>query len=108
MRTIIGQLHMKWIRDLDSLYDFLGYVVLRAPDHFPKEDYLRPEEQMTLQKAFYELRTGLDFVEGDFVGKPVKDRLYVLLDESQAAYAAGERHKGAHLLQDLQALVFKK
>lgn len=99
---------MKWISDLSSLYDFLGYVVLRAPDHFQREDYLRPEEQMTLQKAFHELRTGLDFVEEGFVGKTVKDRLYVLLDEAKAAYAAGDRHKGAHLLQDFEALLFRK
>ena len=32
---------MTWVRDVSSLYDFIGYVVLRAPDHFPREDYLK-------------------------------------------------------------------
>ena len=82
--------------------------MLRAPDNFPIEDYLRPEEQMTLQKAFHELQAGIDFVEEDVVGKTVEDRLYVLLDEAQAAYTAGERYKAAHLLQDFEALIFKK
>jgi len=85
-----------------------GYVVLRAPDHFPREDHLRPDEQITLQKVFHELRAGLDFVEEDFVRKTLKDSMRVLPDEAQAAYAAGKRHKGAHFLQDLEALVFKK
>jgi len=36
-----------------------------------------------------------------------KDRLYVLLDEAQAAYVGEDRRKGAFLLQDLEALIFK-
>ena len=99
---------MAWVNNLDGLYDFIGYVVLRAPDRFPREDYLKPDEQMTLDKAFSELRLGLNFVEIDVVGAETKRRLSSLLDEVQAAYIQGERKKGAHLLQDVEALIFKK
>ena len=99
---------MAWVNNLDGLYDFIGYVVLRAPDKFPKEDYLKPDEQMTLDKAFSELRGGLSFVEEDVVGVETKHRLSLLLDEARAAYIAGERKQGAHLLQDFEALIFRK
>ncbi len=48
-----------WVKDIDSLFDFIGYVVIYAPDRFPVEDYLAPGEQMTLAMAFDELRYGL-------------------------------------------------
>ena len=47
----------RWIRDARSLSDFIGYVVIYAPDGFPEEDYLQPHEQMTLERAFDELKT---------------------------------------------------
>ena len=99
---------MAWVNNLDGLHDFIGYVVLRAPDRFPNEDYLRPDEQMNLDKAFSELRTGLNFVETEVVGAETKRRLSSLLDEAQAAYVLGGRKEGAHLLQDFEALIFKK
>ena len=99
---------MAWVNNLDGLYDFIGYVVLRAPDKFPKEDYLKPDDQMTLDRAFSELRAGLNFVEADVTGVETKRRLASLLDEAHAAYISGERKKGAHLLQDFEALIFKK
>lgn len=98
---------MAWVNNLDGLYDFIGYVVLRAPDSFPKEDYLKPEEQMTLEKAFSELRAGLNFVESEVVGVETKLQLSSLLEEAQTAYVQGEQKKGAHLLQDFEALIFK-
>ena len=99
---------MAWVNNLDGLYDFIGYVVLRAPDSFPTEDYLKPDEQMTLDKAFSELRAGLNFVESEVVGVETKRQLSSLLEESQTAYVQGARKKGAHLLQDFEALIFKK
>jgi hypothetical protein len=56
------------IRDIDALYDFIGYVVVSAPDRFPKEDYLSDHEQMNLERAFAELRHGIALVESDFPG----------------------------------------
>ncbi len=98
---------MKWVTSIDALYDFIGYVVLRAPDRFPKEDYLRPDEQMTLEKAFEELDAGLAFVDSSVVGEETAARLGALLHESKLAYLDGDRLKGAHTLQDFEALIFK-
>jgi hypothetical protein len=99
---------MRWVTSIDALYDFIGYVVLRAPDRFPQEDYLRPDEQMTLEKAFEELKAGLAFVDPEVVGDEAKTRLSTLLQESKLAYRSGDRLKGAHTLQDFEALIFKK
>lgn len=51
---------MARVRDVESFYNFIGYVVLRAPNAFPREDYLQDHEQMTLDKKFEELRAADD------------------------------------------------
>ena len=96
-----------WVRDIDSLYDFIGYVVLSAPDRFPKEDYLAEHEQMTLEKAFQELRKGIVLVEHDSPGADEKRGLSVVLDEALASYKKGDEVRGAHRLQDFQNLIFE-
>lgn len=63
---------------------------------------------MTLEKAFEELEAGLVFVDPDVVGNEAKVRLATLLQESKLAYRSGDRLKGAHTLQDFEALIFKK
>ncbi len=96
-----------WVRDIDSLYDFIGYVVLSAPDRFPKEDYLADHEQMNLEKAFHELRKGIVLVEQDFPGADKQRGLSAVLDEALASYEKGDEVRGAHRLQDFQNLIFK-
>lgn len=98
---------MPWVRDIDSLYNFLGYVVLRAPDRFPKEDYLSADQQMNLDRAFEELRVGMRFIDPGVADDAKRRALTALLDRSLAAYRAGDDVKGAHLLQDFQDLIFK-
>lgn len=99
---------MVWVRDIDSLWNFIGYVVLRAPDRFPVEDYLEPEEQMTLERAFVELRRGIDIIKKDSLPSETEIQLGLLLEQSLQAYRSGEELKGAHLLQDFQDRVFKQ
>ena len=99
---------MAWVRDVSSLYDFIGYVVLRAPDRWPREDYLQEQDQMTLDKAFNELRQGLSFVEVDFPGRQIRATLVPVLEEAHAAYRAGDEAKGASLLNDFSAMIFKE
>ncbi len=98
---------MQWVRDINSFYDFIGYVVLSAPDQFPREDYLGPDEQMTLDRAFDELRQGIAFVELDFPGADRDRGLSALLERSLASYRNGDIVAGAHTLQDFQDLIFK-
>lgn len=95
------------IKTVDHLYNLIGYVVLSAPDSFPIEDYLEPDKQMTLDKAFAQLRDGVEVAYPDDYHPEKKPLLYALLDQSLAAYRAGEDVKGAHLLQDFQDKIFK-
>ena len=98
----------RWVRDIDSLYDFIGYVVLSAPNRFPQEDYLGPEEQMTLERAFEELRYGVRLVEKDFPGSDAKRGLSLLIERSLESYRSGDAKAGAQTLQDFQDLVFRR
>lgn len=99
---------MTWVKDINSFYNFLGYVVLRAPDKFPIEDYLSIDEQMNLDKAFLELRRGLSFVNSEVADPEKQKNLLYLLETSYMAYKSGDDIKGAHLLQDLEGLIFKQ
>jgi exonuclease VII small subunit len=99
---------MEWIKDINSLYDFIGYVVLRAPDRFPKEDFLSESEQMNLEKAFIELQNGIKLIEREFPGADKERGLSMLLERALASYRNGETVSGAHLLQEFEALVFKR
>jgi hypothetical protein len=99
---------MRWVRDIDSFYDFISLVVVHAPDEFPVEDYLPDDEQLNLERAFAELRKGVDFVERDFPGADRERGLNALLAEALALYRAGEDVKAAHLLQDFEAKIFKR
>jgi hypothetical protein len=98
---------MRWVSDIDSLYDFIGYVVLRAPDRFPHEDYLSAGEQMNLEKAFAELRSGLELIDPEVADAGKRKVLSSLLDQALTAYKAGDEVRGAHLVQDFQDLIFK-
>lgn len=98
---------MSHIKDIDSLYNFIGYVVLRAPDRFPAEDYLPAEQQMTLERAFAELRQGAKLVKADAPDLPDVDKLETALDDALALYQRGDDVEGAHRLQDFEAMIFK-
>ena len=97
---------MRWVRHLEALHDFIGHVVLGAPDSFPKEDFLKDDEQLNLDRAFEELRAGLEFVAKSESDPQFHDRLRGVLDQSLEAYRAGDRKRGAHLLQDFQDMIF--
>jgi hypothetical protein len=99
---------MARVKDIGSLYDFIGYVVLCAPDRFPIRDYLPPDGQMNLDKAFVELRRGIDLIEPDMADDTKRKCLVSLLGEALEAYKAGDERKGAHLVQDFQDLIFKR
>lgn len=98
---------MAHVKDIDSLYNFIGYVVLMAPDRFPRRDYLREDEQMTLEKAFEELRRGVDLVKAQSPDLANADKLTGVLEDALALYRAGEETRGAHRLNDLEAMIFK-
>ena len=98
---------IRWVDNLSELYSFIGYVVVGAPDRFPTEDYLPADEQMTLDRAFSELREGMRFVprahEPGF-----HETLSAHLDAALESYRAGDIKAGAHRLQELRRLIFSK
>ncbi len=96
-----------WVRDIDGLCDFIGYVVVYAPNRFPKQDYLADHEQMTLEKAFRELKKGVLLVERESPGADKQRGLTTVLDDALASYRKGDEVRGAHRLQDFQNLIFK-
>lgn len=91
--------HKRWVRDARALYDFIGYVVVYAPDGFPVEDYLQPHEQMTLDLAFDELRHGIGLLQ---LPAPRAQALQALLDTALQHYRSGDDVRGAHVLQDFE------
>jgi len=98
----------RWVRDIPSLYNFIGYVVLGAPDRFPREDYLADGEQMNLTKAFEELRQGVALVSAENPNPGRAQELHAVLAEALEFYRAGDEVRGAHRVQDFQDLIFKE
>lgn len=99
---------MQWIRNYDTFVDFISYVLLSAPDDFPHEDYLSDDEQMSLDRAFEELNSGMRFVAAKVKDDAVIEKLRRALNASHAAYRAGDRVKGAHLLQDFEKTLLER
>ncbi|WP_299322364.1 hypothetical protein [Parasphingopyxis sp.] len=63
---------------------------------------------MNLEKAFEELRHGILLLDPE-VGTPEKvPVMHSILDEAYKAYRAGDRKKGAYLVQDFQDMIFKR
>jgi hypothetical protein len=96
-----------WVNSFAGLMDFLSLVIVHAPDEFPTEDYLRDDEQLTLDMAFAELRQGMKFVEGRIQNPSVIARLDSLLDESLAAYRDDDDVKGADILHEFESILIE-
>lgn len=92
---------------VDDLWNHIAYVLGCAPDHFPHEDFLAEDQQMNLDRAFEQLRQGVEiaYPEASFAEKRM--HLNDILDRSYAAYKAGEEITAGHLLNDFQDNIFK-
>lgn len=88
------------IETVDDLWNHIAYVRSYAPNHFKEEDFLLPEEQMTLDRAFKLLDDGIDvaYPEGAFSEK--RTALRDALSRALHAYHAGDEIAGATILQD--------
>lgn len=96
------------VKSVDDLWDFIGYVVLRAPDRFPREDYLADEEQMTLEVAFEVMRRAISVAYPEPGAEDKRSWLADALSRSLTAYRQGDTPGGAHILQDdFQDQIFK-
>lgn len=88
------------------LWNFIATVLGGAVVGFPKEDYLEPDEQMTLEKAFDELRYGVRFALDEPCSRDGVANLNKLLDGSYAAFKAGDNQTGARLLHEFETTIF--
>ncbi len=96
------------MRNVEDLWEHIAYVRGYAPDQFPVEDFLSEDEQMNLDRAFEQLREGVQiaYPEAQFADK--RASLHGLLDQSYAQYQAGEIIRAGHLLNDFQDQIFKR
>ena len=95
------------IKTVGDLSELIGYVVLAAPDHFHDPELL-PENQMNLDRAFEQLRSGVEIAYPEASFSEKRRALYALLDQSLSGYRAGDIRKGAHTLQEFRRSIFKE
>jgi hypothetical protein len=93
--------------DLHSFKDYVGFVKLCAPNHFPKRDGVVPEEQWTLDLAFEGLRLGLTMATEEKGQLSVFVQCGQLIDEARTDYAQGRLREASIKLQDVQKLLKK-
>jgi hypothetical protein len=93
---------------VDDLWNHIAYVLLCAPDDFPVEDFLPDDQQMNLDRAFEQLRQGVEiaYPEDSFADK--RAMLNDILDQSYALYQDGGNIRAGHLLNDFQDNIFKR
>jgi hypothetical protein len=97
----------RWCVNLGELIDFIAYVVLYAPDKFPKRDFLKVEEQLNLERAFDELRYGLDCAAKEVGESPVIGTCRAMLEQAFTHYREGRINPGAWKLQEMLRLLEK-
>ena len=96
------------MESIDDLWDHIAYVLGYAPDRFPYRDFLPVDQQMNLERAFDQLRQGVVIAYPEDDAEPKRAVLFGKLDQSFAAYRAGEELKAGHLLNEFQDAIFKQ
>ena len=93
--------------DLHGFKDFVVFVQLCAPDNFPVYENKPIERQWTLDKAFHDLRIGLDMAVEEKGPKPVFEQCRQLVEQAYQHYKAGEEDKGWYALEEVRKLLRK-
>lgn len=96
-----------FFNDVHSFKDYVVYVYSCAPDLFPPEDWLPPDGQMNLDRAFVGLRYGLDLAAKEKGESALLARCRALVEESYAEYKAGRDHAGQLKLEEVEKLLAK-
>lgn len=94
-------------QNLDELIDFIAVVVLSAPDRFIARDWLKPEEQLNLDRAFVELRHGLSCAAKEVGELPAISTARSMLEEAYTHYREGRVNPGAWKLQEMSEVLEK-
>lgn len=93
--------------DLHGFKDFLVSVIVDAPDEFSEMDWLAPEDQMNLERAFVGLRYGLNLTEQEKGASDVVTQCRALVEQAYAAYRAGDDMQGQRKLEEIEKLLKK-
>ncbi len=99
---------MYLMESVDDLWGHIAYVLGYAPDNFPYEDFLPEDQQMNLDRAFEQLRKGVEIAYPDDFFPEKKVMLSEILDRSYALYKSGDNIAAGHLLNDFEDNIFKK
>jgi hypothetical protein len=91
-----------WVFDEQSLRDFISIVAFHAPDQFPVEDYLEPDEQLNLDRAIQELRQGLRFAQNLRGNEAASSRAQALVSKAANLYASNQVHAGTQVMYELE------
>ncbi len=94
-------------RDLHGFKDYLVYVYAYAPNLFPAEDWQKPDEQMTLERAFKGFRLGIEVSISEKGERPVFNECRKLIEDAYADYLAGNDLGGQHKLEAVERLLKK-
>lgn len=93
----------KWVFDKESFFDFLGFMIVHAPD-FPEEDFLDPDEQLDIEKAFVELNDGIVLI-GESVSKSQFNEMKAIVKKSLDCFRDGDEVGGTSAIQELDEIV---
>jgi hypothetical protein len=97
---------MQMINSLPDLNSYIGFVVLSAPDRFPRVGPFSEDQRANVTHAFEQLSSAMTLVETMIGDKARVEQLHGLLRAARLCYLEGEKLKGAHLLQDFQDMLF--
>jgi hypothetical protein len=91
--------------DVPGCLDFVGYVILYAPDMFPHEDWLGADEQMNLDRAFDGLRYGLSLLRNHRLSSSECAECSTLVESAFERYRRGADVEGQRLLEEFESLL---
>ena len=94
------------LKNMDALYDHIGYTASYAPNDFPYEDFLAVDEQNTLESSFAQLRNAIAIIDPKIATPDKLPIIRSILEESYEAFKSGDRRAGVLLLNEWSALIF--
>jgi hypothetical protein len=93
--------------DLHGFKDFVSMVITCAPDLFMPYDWLGPDEQLNLVRAFEGLRYGLHLATHEKGASPLLARCADLVEEAFYQYESGQEDAGRRKLEEMETLLRK-
>ena len=91
--------------DLNGFKDYVISVSIEAPDGFMEMDWLKPSEQMNVERAFVGLRYGLKLVAEQMGELPVFARCRVLVEEAYTLFGERDDLSGQRKLEEVERLL---